>query len=302
MSDPLPPPPPPPADPLALVISFAGWALLRLPTDPDPSDEPRGVSGYTFAFAGEPDFDRIIYLQPPSNFTPRSQSPSLGVSVTAAVRTDGRQVPALLGAAVDLLGAPILQNRNWNLTLPGFEPIVPFELQISGGGVTIERDAPLNPQDPDQPVWQTPQALLVAQGARGMEYEPATIGEATGIWDSLKVVTARLAALEQELEELKRHGGKETAIVALEGRIAELQFAVANPSDRRVLARYFVERFGFPITGGASVTIDGPDPLGGTINTTVPWPVNFWLGAWDPDLLCLFMKGALELPYLTVTD
>jgi hypothetical protein len=31
---------------------------------PDPSDEPRGVSGYTFALAGEPDLDRLLHLQP----------------------------------------------------------------------------------------------------------------------------------------------------------------------------------------------------------------------------------------------
>jgi hypothetical protein len=295
------PSPPPPADPILLVIAFSGWALLRLPTDPDPTDEPRGVSGYTFAFAGEPDFDRILYLQPPANFTPRSQSPPLGVTVASAVRTDGKEVPALAGAAVNLLGEPMLENRNWNLTLPGFEPIVPFHLQITGGGVTIERDAPLNPQDPDQPVWQTPQELLLAQGARGMEFEPATIGEATGIWDSLKVVTERLRALQRELEHLKAHKGDPTAIVALEGRIAELEFAVANPTDRRVMARYFVERFGFPMTGQASVAVDG-NPLGGTLDTTSPWAVSFWLGAWDPDVLCLFMKGALEVPYLTVSD
>jgi hypothetical protein len=115
-------------------------------------------------------------------------------------------------------------------------------------------------------------------------------------------VTARLAALERELDDLKRHGGEETAIVALEGRIAELEFAVANPGDRRVMARYFVERFGFPMTGQASVTTGAPNPLGGVLDTTTPWAVNFWLGAWDPDLLCLFVKGALEVPYLTISD
>ena len=279
-----------PVDPLRLVISFAGWCLLRLPTDPDPTDEPRGVSGYTFAFAGEPDLDRILCLQPPVGFTPRSHSPPLGVRVTSAVRTDGTAVPALVGAAVDLLGEPMLENRNWTLTLPGFEPIVPFELQIAGAA-TLRRDAPLNPADPDQPVWQVAQALLTAQGARGMEYEPATIGEATGIWDSLLVVEQRLEALVEE----RRHTTDPTAAAALDGRIAELQFAVTYPSDRRVMARYFVERFGFAMTGAAWVEDGGV--LGGTIDTVNPWMVNFWFGAWDPDLLCLYMNGALEVPY-----
>ena len=110
-------PQPQPADPTRLVISFAGWALLRLPTDPDPSDEPRGVSG-PFAFAGEPDLDRILYLQPPANFAPRSQSPPLGVRVTSAVRTDGEQVPVLASAAVNLLETPKLENRNGTSRCP----------------------------------------------------------------------------------------------------------------------------------------------------------------------------------------
>lgn len=289
---------PPPPDPVRLVISFAGWGLLRLPTDPDPSDELRGVSGYTFAFAGEPDLDRVLHLRPPQDFTPRSHSPALGVTV----RTDGQDLPALAGAAVNLLGAPMLENRNWTLTLPGFEPIVPFELQVAGAGVKIQRNAPLNPADPDQPVWQASEQQLAAQGAAGMAYEPATVGEATGIWDSLAVVIERLAALRQELAELESHGGNPTAIAALQGRIAELEFAVANPSDRRVVARNFVERFGFPMTGAASVQVDSPDPLRGTLDAETAWSVSFWLGAWDPDLLCLYMSGALEVPYLSTSD
>ena len=40
-----------------------------------------------------------------------------------------------------------------------------------------------------------------------------------------------------------------------------------------------------------------PDALGGALNTGSPWRIDFWLGAWDPDLLCLYMKGALNVPY-----
>ena len=281
----------PAADPLTLVLAFSGWCILRLPTDPDPTDELRGVSGYTFAFAGEPDLDRIIYPQPPPNFTPRSHTPPLGVKVTSAMRTDGVEIPAMVGANVDLLNGPMLENRNWTLTLPGYEPIVPFDLRIDGGA-TLERSAPLNPQNTQQPVWQVPQPMLMAQGAHGMEYEPATIGEATGVWDSLRVVERRLADLQAELEQTT----DEAARTALEGRIAELTFATSNPHDRRVLARYFVERFGFPMVGSAFVD-DAKKVLGGTIDRTDPWMINFWFGAWDPDLLCMFMKGALEVPY-----
>ena len=133
---------------------------VRLATQPHLTDETRGVSGYTFALPGEPDLDRILYLQPPVGFTPRSHSPPLGVTVTSgdAHRRHGRSRDSS-ARAVDLLGEPMLENRNWTLTLPGFEPIVPFELQIAATAATLRRDAPLNPADPDQPVWQVAQAL-----------------------------------------------------------------------------------------------------------------------------------------------
>jgi hypothetical protein len=274
-----------------LALSFEGWCSLRLPTDPDPSDEPRGISGYTFAFAGEPDFDRILNLQPRAGMRDRSHGPKLGVTVRSAVRSDGRAVPALRGAKVDLLGGPIIENRNWTLTLPGFEPIVPFHLRIERDGVALERLAPLNPADPSQPLWQVSQANLEAQGARGMEYEQATVGEATGVWDALGEVKQRLAALRRDLA--KEHDA--TARTALEGRIAELELAVATPNDRRVLVRNFVERFGFPLTGDP--VVEGAAKALGGLLTTAPWRIDFWLGAWDPDLLCLYMKGALNVAY-----
>jgi hypothetical protein len=274
-----------------LALSFEGWCSLRLPTDPDPSDEPRGISGYTFAFAGEPDFDRVLNLQPRPGTRHRSHGPKLGVTVRSAVRSDGRAIAALRGARVDLLGGPIIENRNWTLTLPGFEPIVPFHLRIEGTGVALERVAPLNPADPSQPLWQVSQANLEAQGARGMEYEPATVGEAARVWDPLGEVKQRLAALQSDLA--KEHDA--TARTALEGRIAELEFAVATPNDRRVLVRNFVERFGFPLTGDP--VVEGPAKALGGLLTTAPWRIDFWLGAWDPDLLCLYMKGALNVSY-----
>src|SRR5512133_460655 len=48
-----------------LSLHFAGWFQCRLATDPDPADEPRGVSGFTFAYPGEPDLDRVIRFARP---------------------------------------------------------------------------------------------------------------------------------------------------------------------------------------------------------------------------------------------
>jgi hypothetical protein len=287
---------PTPPSPAWLILQFHGYALIRLPTDPDPPDEPRGVSGYTFAFAGEPDLDRVLYLQPPAAIPLRSYSPPVGVTVFAANKVIGdslQPVPALLGATVDLLGKPRFENRNWTLTLPGFEPIYPFDLRISGRSVTIERTAPFDPAHPDRPIWEVKEADLLSHGARGMEYEPETVGRATGIWDSHGVAAQRLAQLQADLQ-------KETDPVRqsnLRGRIAELEVGVGNPKDRRTFARYFVERFAFPMQGAAPTIVGSPDRLLGALDPSHPWLVSYWLGGWDPDTLTAFFEGSLQIPY-----
>ena len=74
-----------------ITLNFEGWFQCRLATDPDPSDEPRGVSGWTFAVAGEEDLDRIIRLQQP--VSPRSPGPGSKVGVVVkAVSLDGQHV------------------------------------------------------------------------------------------------------------------------------------------------------------------------------------------------------------------
>src|SRR5437588_725803 len=116
---------------LTIWIKFNGWFQCRLATDPDPSDEPRGVSGYVHAVAGEPDLDRIIRLQTNGSMR-RSHCPKIGVSV-AGVYGDPRHEASrhpLLGAVVDLLDAPKFEGRNHVLAEDGFEAVVPCHLRV----------------------------------------------------------------------------------------------------------------------------------------------------------------------------
>ena len=88
----------------------------------------------------------------------------------------------------------------------------------------------------------------------------------------------------------------------LEGRIGQLKFSRDHPSDRRVGNRVMVERFSFPMLGARSVISgDQETILGGTLDTgsEAGWNIAFWIGAWDPDLLCAFMEGSLMAPYAT---
>jgi hypothetical protein len=289
-----------------LIMQFGGWILMRLATDPDPTDEPRGVSGYSFAFGDEPDLDRVISFQVPAHFKPRSHTFPIGVRVRRAVRQEDqteKRLPALEGAPMELLGKPRLENRNWTLTPAGFEPIVPFDLRINGKGITLRRRAPLIADQPDKPVWEISESILQQFGAVGVLYEPATIGNATGIWDSLQVAVDRVKALEKDLAKLeakkKRTAADEVAATIIRARIAQLNIGIADPSDRRIAARYYVERFNFPMQGEAEVQGDQQKTLGGTILSDAknPWQIGFWIGAWDPDALSAYVLGALEIPY-----
>lgn len=115
--------------PHTIVIKFAGVFQDRLATDPDKSDEKRGVDGWTFAHTGEPDLDRIIRFNNPQ--VPRSCSDLVKVDV-ADVLIDGTSVAdALKGKLVDLGPKSFFDGSKDS---PGLEPIKEFEFHIRGAG------------------------------------------------------------------------------------------------------------------------------------------------------------------------
>src|SRR5829696_4122045 len=119
-----------------LTLHFEGWLECRLATDPDPTDEPRGVSGWTFAVAGEPDLDRTLRLQPEGAVN-RRFGPTVGVAVRR-VELFGEDVPdhRLVGATVELLDGPVFEGRNGISAEDAEEPIVPFHPRIRQAGIT----------------------------------------------------------------------------------------------------------------------------------------------------------------------
>ena len=290
-----------------LVIEFEGYCMLRQPTDPEPYDETRGTSGYTFAFANEPGLNRVIYFQPNPDYPQRSHSPPIGVSVVNAyVQTtdETSNIADLKGAAVDLLGDPRLENRNWALTRPGYEPIVPFHIRIASAGnaIVIDRLDVLDPTQPDTPVWKLPLAAIENKGARGLSYEPATVGAATGVYDGYVVAKQRRAALQHELDNLPDPRPADDAEkVILQARIYELDIGIAavesGRPNRRTAVRPVVERFGYFISGNPG-QVSGE--LQGQLETAADskWRIDFWIGGWDCDALCAYTKGTLQIPYI----
>lgn len=173
-----------------LTIHFEGYWQCRQATDPDPSRDPRGASGYTFAIGEESDLDTIIRLQrdeiadadfraawPPPYYPPTharagedGTEDRFGVFVSA-VELDGRRYArgerALVGGKVRWLpsgkpkAGPRFELRNTITFNPGnnsgiFMPVDPFHILIEGEHepVRIGRDDPLDPRRPKEKIWQ----------------------------------------------------------------------------------------------------------------------------------------------------
>ena len=275
-----------------LLLTFSGWFQCRLATNPDPTDERRGVSGYTFALGEEPDLDRVIRLQNP--VAPRSHGPRVGVSVTE-VKVDGklRQGHPLVGASVELLGEARFESRNRVLSddKAGTGPIHPFHLRISTRDASLERADVLDPDAPEAAVHEASAEALNRRAPThldGFRVDAARIRAAAGIEDAVAYRRRRLEKLEADL----REATDPLAASVLRKRIREL--AVEDPLDHRVLMLQVVQTRRFDLRGQA--TVRDLSGMLGSVDTVAPWPLEFWLGGWDADALCGFMQGTLQIP------
>jgi hypothetical protein len=254
-------------------LQFGGWFQCRLATDPDPHDEPRGVSGYARAVAGEPDLDRVVRFQPAGAFV-RSHCPEVGVRVTRVI-VDGRPVDGhpLVGATVDLLDEPVFEGRNGIVADDGFEPIVPFHLRVEGpGGLSLQRRAGAAERFPFTPL-----------KPRDVQLGLSDIADATGIWDLAAVWRERASMLRAE-------AGATTHPTVRAAAAARLRAL-----DRGVGVQFFGARmiYGFDLAGRWSAA-DPEGVLPGPVAED-PWPIEFWMGGWDADAFCGFVRGSIGI-------
>ena len=260
-------------------IRFRGWFQVRLATDPDPYDEPRGVSGYVRAYAGEPDLDRIVSFQPPA-FTRRHGRP-IGVAVDEVVR-DGTADPAhpLVGATVDLLDSPKFEGRNGVIGDDGFEPVYPFRMAVAKDGFRVVRS--IVPADPTYPY----DGLLPGGIERGVN----EVSDATGESALAPAWRGRVDALVRDLT---------TAAEPHRTGIAErLEFLRTNlAAGERGATRFFLALMRYEYALASPPELTDPDGLlAGHTDPATPWTVHFWLGGWDADALCGYARGTVRLP------
>lgn len=302
-----------------LEVHFEGYFMCRIATDPDPSNEGRGMSGYTMALPRETKLDQIIRLQIDEDFAKKNAREPLndlgkqiGVRVTD-VRFDGTTfgpaAKALVGGTVDLVGrnqpfadGPVFESRNnivGNDDAMAFV-IQPFELVIAGPGATITARDYLDPTQPDKQTWQFTDPAAYARRISTCQITGDTeVAKAVNVFDPYGYFRDRRRTLERLIERdtallplapPEEQIRLEAAIQGYKSRIYQLEFW----GDRVISKIQTRVDWQFAINGPQAVT----GGIGGQVDVHQPWPIRFWFGGWDGDLLIGFARGVLSVPFL----
>jgi hypothetical protein len=291
-----------------LRLWFQGYTQFRMATDPDPSDDPRGLSGYTFALPGEPDFDQTLRFQPDEpgvwqrNFGGDTFAPRVGVTVRRA-EVAGTPAAQYIGARVSLLEARLVE-LNGLVVRNDYFAVDPVHLRVSLNGSTLlERVDLLDPARPRLSILDAGTPELLRRQPSQWVSNSEEVAEATGlpqpVTDQALIENRQHrqhcleALLAETIDPVERSG--------LETRIAELrilrkwwdlsEYAPGGPPlDRRAYTLALQAK-------GWNVGINGPvlvNQVGA--NGAAPWPLRFWLGGWDADALCAYIDGDIEIP------
>jgi hypothetical protein len=279
-----------------LTIYYQGWFQYRAALDPDPTDEPHGISGPTVVVAGEPNFDTFIRLQHPvAPRYPHEQDYGVwvkGVEVDGVTQADH----PLLGAPVDLLGDPTYLERGYIITYQRV-PVAPFDLLISNNGITLRRAALWDVTRPQMTTFEMfkyhPELLPPRQGA--ITPQSVQVAEATGIMNYREYRRQR----KEELIKLRDQSTDPTQRLAYSKRIDDLAKDDLHMTGITLAAQQFLglcATYDYPLNGDP--TVHDPDgKLKGVIGTSMVWPISFWMGGYDVDSLFGYMSGSLSLPF-----
>jgi hypothetical protein len=293
-----------------LILNFEGYFQMRMATDPDPTDEKHGISGYTFALAGEPDLDAKIHLQPDEDgvwerkFGPYgTPDPRVGVKVTSAQRNNAA-APELAGARIAFVDAQILEH-NGLLVRNDLFIIHPFRVRLlaeDSNDVLLERVDWLNREEPDMPENLATSPMLQRRQAKKFTSNSQAVADATGLESPANVaLIANRRERRRDLQALLKMTQDPVQRAALESRIEELAIVErwwelsVNVGQNRVIdrraAQLALQLDGWNIDMNGAVDAN---ELGAM--TDYPWNISFWMGGWDGDALCGYVKGTWTIP------
>jgi hypothetical protein len=311
-----------------LDIGFEGYFMCRIATDPDPTNEERGLSGYTMALAKEAKLDQVIRLQVDEVFLAKNGRPPLremGIEIGVNVRSvqvDGAPWAAgepLLGARVQLAGkddpldGPVFESRN-NTT--GSDDnmsfvITPFDLRIEnpGRGIALRAIDFADQANPERQLWQIDNPSVYQRRlSQDVTTDDVEAAQAIRVFDTYGYFRDRRAYLEdliarkqRELEHCAGDGPEHKA-----GR-AELLYEIQSYESRIYQINYWGDRVSSKLRTKVSWkhSINGPQSfqgsVGGVVHTDRPWRISYWFGGWDGDLLTGYLRGTLSVPFTPAT-
>lgn len=304
-----------------LDINFEGYFMCRLATDPDPTNEERGMSGYTMALATEDPLDQVIRLQADDSWlqlNARRPMPEMKISIGVTVRSATFQgarydgAPGLIGAKVYLDGTdfplpgPTFESRNSTVGSDDTFAFVvnPFNLRIQNDetGVMLTATDFVDPANPDKALWQINDPSVYGRRLPScVTIGDTEVAEVINVFDSYGYFRDRRLYLEKLIRDAcaERDGATKEQCGQLDARIESYKSRI-----------YQLEHWGDRVISkirtrvGWEHTINGPQKvegnLGGYADATQPWNVRYWFGGWDGDLLLGYARGTLSVPFTLV--
>lgn len=291
-----------------LILNFEGYFQMRMATDPDPTDEKRGVSGYTFALAGEPDLDAKIHLQPDEEGVWERQfgpggGPKVGVKVTSATR-NGAVAEDLIGTRVAFVDAQILEH-NGILVRNDYFIVHPFRVRLldaKSDNIQLDRVDWLNPDDPDMPENDANATQLSRRQATKFTSNSQVVADATGLESPANIaLIANRLQRRCSLQELRKTTTDPIQIAALESRIEQLLIVErwweisVNVGQNKVIDRrakqLALQLDGWNVDMNGKVFVNKLKAA-----EDYPWNIAFWMGGWDGDALTGYIKGTWTIP------
>jgi hypothetical protein len=311
-----------------LTIGFEGYFMCRLATDPDPTNETRGMSGYTMALSTEQALDYVIRLQASPDFVAKNLRPpahDMGIQIGVDIKSvayDGKPWPGhpLEGASVRLKGrdepaaGPTFESRN-NITGSddNFAFVIdPFHLYIESRdrSLSIEAQDHIDPTHKDRPIWEVVDPAVYGRRLPIATEEPSNeVAAAINVFDLYGYFRDRRRYLKHQIDlgetalmqgipavgegeigdEEKNRESIELRNQQYRSRLYQLEFW----GDRIIQKIGTKVTWAFDINGRQHTSGD----LLGTADTSQPWRVEFWFGGWDGDLLTGFFRGSLRIPF-----
>ena len=302
-----------------LDINFEGYFMCRLATDPDPTNEERGMSGYTMALTMEDPLDQVIRLQVDPPWLERNARPpllDLHIKIGVKVRSVLFEGVPYEGAR-DVLGAKIyLDGVDFPLPGPTFESrnstvgsddtfafvLNPFNLRIQQDdtGVKLNASDYVDPSDPNKPLWKVNDPSVYQRRLPTCTSIPDTeVMEAVNVFDAYGYFRDRQRYLDKLIRDTC--GARDACDV--QAKRDQLNAEVESYKSRIYQLEHWGDRIINKIQTkvGWEHDINGPQHiegnLGGQVETGQPWRVKYWFGGWDGDLLLGYTRGTLSVPF-----